>query len=142
MKRNARRFVGEPDGKRQLRRPRRRWEDDIKLFLKRDVKTWIGFIWLRVGTSYRLLFTRLQNFVVHKYGEFLLLLLRVLSLLFYEGKSLNNRNFIITFLQEYLQKLFVSYFPTQSPRFAAHPVHLSTNFRMPSRKKKAFWRGL
>jgi len=30
----------------------------------------------------------------------------------YEGKSLNNRNFIITFLQEYLQKLFVSYFST------------------------------
>jgi len=28
----------------------------------------------------------------------------------YEGKSLNNRNFIITFLQEYLQKLFVSLF--------------------------------
>jgi len=30
----------------------------------------------------------------------------------YEGKSLNNRNFIITFLQEYLQKLFGSYFLT------------------------------
>jgi len=30
----------------------------------------------------------------------------------YEGKSLNNRNFRITFLQEYLQKLFVSYFST------------------------------
>jgi len=30
----------------------------------------------------------------------------------YEGKSLNNRNFIITFSQEYLQKLFVSYFST------------------------------
>jgi len=30
----------------------------------------------------------------------------------YEGKSLNNRNFIITFLQEYLKKLFVSYFST------------------------------
>ena len=30
----------------------------------------------------------------------------------YEGKSLNNKNFIITFLQEYLQKLFVSYFTT------------------------------
>jgi len=30
----------------------------------------------------------------------------------YEGKSLNNRNFITTFLQEYLQKLFVSYFST------------------------------
>jgi hypothetical protein len=30
----------------------------------------------------------------------------------YEGKSLNNRNFIITFLQEYLYKFFVSYFLT------------------------------
>jgi len=30
----------------------------------------------------------------------------------YEGKSLNNRNFITTFLREYLQKLFVSYFST------------------------------
>jgi len=30
----------------------------------------------------------------------------------YECKSLNNRNFMITFLQEYLQKLFVSYFAT------------------------------
>jgi len=55
----------------------------------------------------------------------------------YEGKSLNNRNFIITFLQEYLQKLFVSYFSTQSPCFATHLVHLSTCLRMPS-KKKAF----
>jgi hypothetical protein len=30
----------------------------------------------------------------------------------YEGESLNNRNFIIPFLQEYLQKLFVPYFST------------------------------
>jgi len=30
----------------------------------------------------------------------------------YGGKSLNNKNFIIAFLQEYLQKLFVSYFST------------------------------
>jgi len=57
------------------------------------------------------------------------------SLTLYEGKSLNNRNFIITFLQEYLQKLFVSYFSTQSPCFATHLVHLSTTLRMPSRKK-------
>jgi len=53
----------------------------------------------------------------------------------YEGKSLTNRNFIITFLQEYLQKLFVSYFSTQSPRFATHSVQLSTSLRAPSRKK-------
>ena len=53
----------------------------------------------------------------------------------YEGKYLNNRNFIIIFLQEYLQKLFVSYFSTWSPCFATHLVHLSTSLRMPSRKK-------
>ena len=52
----------------------------------------------------------------------------------HEGKSLNNRNFIITILQECLKKLFVSYFPTQSPRFATHSVHLSTSLQMPSRK--------
>ena len=35
-----------------------------------------------------------------------------LFFIIYEGKSLNNRTFIITFLQQYLQKLFVSYFST------------------------------
>jgi len=39
-------------------------------------------------------------------------LLRPLLFPLYEGKSLNNRNFIVTFLQEYLQKLLVSYFST------------------------------
>jgi hypothetical protein len=29
-----------------------------------------------------------------------------------EGKSLNNSNLIVAFLQEYLQKLFLSYFST------------------------------
>jgi hypothetical protein len=32
--------------------------------------------------------------------------------LYYEGESLNNRNFIIPFLKEFLQKLFVPYFST------------------------------
>ena len=44
----------------------------------------------------------------------------------HEGKSLNNRNFIITILQECLQKLFVSYFPKQSPPLRntpGPPVH-------------------
>jgi hypothetical protein len=36
-------LVGKPEGERQLRRPRRRWEDDIKLFLEQIVKTeWIN----------------------------------------------------------------------------------------------------
>jgi hypothetical protein len=30
----------------------------------------------------------------------------------YEGTSLNNRNLLITLLQEYLEKVFVSYFST------------------------------
>jgi len=38
-------------------------------------------------------------------------------------------------LQEYLQKVFMSYFSTQSPCFATRLVHLSTSLRMPSRKK-------
>jgi len=53
----------------------------------------------------------------------------------YEGKSLNKRNFIITFLQEYLWKLFVSYFWTYSPCFATHLVQLSTSLRVSSIKK-------
>jgi hypothetical protein len=36
----------------------------------------------------------------------------ILDLDKYEGKSLNNSNVIITFVQEYLQKLFVSYILT------------------------------
>jgi len=44
--------------------------------------------------------------------DFCLLIPQGIFLVMYEGKSLNNRNFIITFLHEYLQKLFVSYFST------------------------------
>jgi hypothetical protein len=43
-KRNAYRIlVGNPEGKRPLGRPRRRWVDNIKMV--------IGSIWLRIGTS-------------------------------------------------------------------------------------------
>jgi hypothetical protein len=48
-KRNACRIlVGKPGGERPLRRPRCRWEDDIKNGSHRD-RT--GLIWLRIGTS-------------------------------------------------------------------------------------------
>jgi hypothetical protein len=51
-KRNACRiFVGKPEGKRSLGRPRRRWEDNIKMDL-RGIR-WGGIdwlIWLRIGT--------------------------------------------------------------------------------------------
>jgi hypothetical protein len=43
LKRNAYRIlVGEPEGKRWLERPRRRWEDNIKMDLKRDRMGWYG----------------------------------------------------------------------------------------------------
>jgi hypothetical protein len=43
-------LVGKPEGKRPLGRLRRRWEDNIKIFRKWDVGTWIGSRWFRTGT--------------------------------------------------------------------------------------------
>jgi hypothetical protein len=46
-------LVGKPEGKRPLGRPRRRWEDEIRMDL-RDIGLgggWIGFDWLRTGTG-------------------------------------------------------------------------------------------
>jgi hypothetical protein len=45
-------LVGKPEGKRPLERPRRRWEDGIKMDL-REIgwgRVWSGFTWLRIGT--------------------------------------------------------------------------------------------
>jgi hypothetical protein len=42
-------LVGNPEGKRPLGRPRRRWEGNIKI--KWDVGVWIGSRWLRIGTG-------------------------------------------------------------------------------------------
>jgi len=39
-------LVGKPERKRPLGRPRRRWEDNIRMHLKE-----LGFIWLRIGTG-------------------------------------------------------------------------------------------
>jgi hypothetical protein len=49
-------LVGIPEGRRQLVRPRRRWEDNIKMDL-REVGwgAWTGLIWLRIGTGGELL---------------------------------------------------------------------------------------
>jgi hypothetical protein len=49
-------FVGRPEGMRPLGRPRRRWEDNIKMDVQ-DVGwgAWTGLIWLRIGTCGRLL---------------------------------------------------------------------------------------
>jgi hypothetical protein len=43
---------GKPEGKRPLGRPRRRWEDGIRMDLMyTDLEVWIGFDWLRTGTG-------------------------------------------------------------------------------------------
>jgi hypothetical protein len=41
-------LVGKPEGKRPLGRPRRRWEDGIRMDLG---GVWIGFDWLRTATG-------------------------------------------------------------------------------------------
>jgi hypothetical protein len=49
-------LVGKPEGRGSLGRPRRRWEDNIKMNL-REVGwgAWTGSIWLRIGTGGELL---------------------------------------------------------------------------------------
>jgi hypothetical protein len=45
-------LVGKPEGKRPLERPRRRWEDGIRMD-RRETGLggmWSGFTWLRIGT--------------------------------------------------------------------------------------------
>jgi len=45
-------LVGKPERKRPLVRPRRRWEDNIKMDLQKwDVGAWTGSIWLRIGAG-------------------------------------------------------------------------------------------
>ena len=45
-------LVGKPDGKRPLGRPRRRWEDNIKMdFQEVGCGAWTGLIWLMIGTG-------------------------------------------------------------------------------------------
>jgi hypothetical protein len=51
-------LVGKPEGKRPLGRPRRRWEDGIRMNLREiglGGGVWIRFDWLRTGTSGELL---------------------------------------------------------------------------------------
>jgi hypothetical protein len=44
-------LVGNPEGKRPLERPRRTWEDKIKIDLREIVwRVWSGFTWIRIGT--------------------------------------------------------------------------------------------
>jgi hypothetical protein len=45
-------LVGKPEGKRPLGKPRRRWEDNIKMiFRKWDVGVWTGLRWFRIETG-------------------------------------------------------------------------------------------
>jgi hypothetical protein len=44
-------LVGKSEGKRPLRRPRRRWVDNIKMDLRQDVVLWTGSIRLRIERS-------------------------------------------------------------------------------------------
>jgi len=44
-------FVGKPEGKRPLRKPRRRWKDNVLMYLQEvDVGIWTGLGWKRIGT--------------------------------------------------------------------------------------------
>jgi hypothetical protein len=45
-------LVGRPVGRRPVGRPRRRWEDNIKMDLQEvGWGAWTGLIWLRTGTG-------------------------------------------------------------------------------------------
>ena len=51
-------LVGRPKGRKPLGKPRRRWEDTIKMDLKKSFgRAWNGLIWIRRGTSGGLLYT-------------------------------------------------------------------------------------
>ena len=44
--------VGKTEGKRPIGRPRRRWEDNIKMDLQEvGLGVWTGSSWLRIGTG-------------------------------------------------------------------------------------------
>jgi len=58
-------FVGKPEGKRTLTRPRHRWEDDIIIDIQEiGWGAWNGLLWLKIGTNGRLMNTAM-NFWFH-----------------------------------------------------------------------------
>jgi hypothetical protein len=59
-------LVGKPEEKRPLGRPRRRWEDNIKMDIQK-----VGGCWLRIGTGGGHLWVRRGTLEFHKCGEFL-----------------------------------------------------------------------
>jgi hypothetical protein len=45
-------LAGRPEGRRPLERPRRRWEDNVKMDLQEvGWGAWTGLIWLRIGAG-------------------------------------------------------------------------------------------
>jgi hypothetical protein len=45
-------FGRNPEGKSPVGRPRRRWKDNVKFYLREiGWAVWTGFMWLRIGTS-------------------------------------------------------------------------------------------
>jgi hypothetical protein len=64
---------GKPEGRRPLGRPRRRWEDNIKMDLQEvGWGKWTGSIWLRIGTGGELLWMAVMNIrVPYNAGNFL-----------------------------------------------------------------------
>jgi len=47
-----RNLIGRHEGNRPLVRPRRRWEENIKIYLQEwGYLAWTGLIWLRAGTG-------------------------------------------------------------------------------------------
>ena len=45
-------LLGKHEGKRQLGRPRRKWEDNTKMDLQEvRLEAWAGLIWRRLGTG-------------------------------------------------------------------------------------------
>jgi hypothetical protein len=59
-------------GKKTLGRPRRRWEDNIKMDLRElGWKAWTGLIWLRMGQDARFCERGNEPSVSIKFGEFL-----------------------------------------------------------------------
>jgi hypothetical protein len=61
MKKAYRILVRKPEGKTPLERPRRRWEDNIKMELRYDAVIWSGLIWLRIWKQLRTLVNMVMN---------------------------------------------------------------------------------
>jgi hypothetical protein len=67
-------WVGRPEGKRPLGRPRRRWGNNIKMDLRETGSMRrTGFSWLRIESSGGLLRTRRQTFGFHKESRIFLI---------------------------------------------------------------------